>query len=569
MRTLVATHIYSVRCQVTLLRPRDTQRHIGPKGIRFRSKNEFIPHAFWLMNPTTNCACRYCSKRPQQDVGIAPGSSKWNSTPPSSPGPHRMKLRSGARLHELRKPYASMRRSPIPQSNRSASPKGTAHNTDLSRSNDAGAVASGTETPLKRWFHEGELVWCALENPIRGPTREADIVYWPGLVQEAIVKPDAIPRRADGAGEPSGNDLSLTSGNSGLTQTFVHQTMYAIKFLAIHRTSLYPQHQVLPYQAYVLTEDSELSHALNSCPIEGINVSCGFVRNFDPEVSTSELDDRNRFENSVGPYILALQATADISKLWSPTTSARAISTDVDIYPETPSRGMDLREGIAKQVLAQIPRPLTTYKICMRYEGIWWGAERIWTDDLVRLTLLRSQLAPRRSPEIYPAAGPSQSAIEFIEKTADLHGLDAKGIGMGAASRGVFMKMDGVFLVSLPTSDGHGVNMEFRAAGMLYELADVDWVDSLDSGGQSFGSQLNTKFALTCTRRSLCTGNGIGSRTQAFDAAAHSTHRLQVPSHPSARQDSCDAAHTDQRAILLWNSVTSPAPTMRRAFDRE
>jgi hypothetical protein len=453
-----------------------------------------------------------------------------------SPGPGRMKSRSGAykmsertpresRMHELYKPYAAMQRVPIPTSDRSISSKGTTYNMVIDRNNDLRAVISRTEMRLKRWFRKGELLWCALENPIRGETREADIIFWPGLVQETIMKPEAIPRPASDTGGPSGDNSSKpsaepapTSGDSESPWTVRQSTMYKIKFLAVRHASVYADHQVLPYQAYIM--DEGLRRAMETFPLENLDINPDVIRNFDPrtppETPSTDAYHRERFENAVGPYVLAIQAAAYISNYWFPTnewefrykvstpkppsqpattTMTGSISTDnaaMDVSMDTQPHGADTQEDIAKRVLGQTPGSLTTSQshTQLRYQGIWWGAERIWTSELVRLKIARRQLAPRGGPDIYPAAGPSQSAIEYSERLAGVYGMDSEGVDYGAEARGLFMKMDGLFVVSLPGEDGQAPKKECRVSGMLYELADVDWVDPLDSVGQSFRPEL-------------------------------------------------------------------------------
>ncbi|OBZ74043.1 hypothetical protein A0H81_05870 [Grifola frondosa] len=118
----------------------------------------------------------------------------------------------------------------------------------------------------------------------------------------------------------------------------------------------------------------------------------------------------------------------------------------------------------------------------MRYQGLWWGAERIWTDELVRLKLARCQFAPKGTDIIYPPAGPSASTLASIAGGPD--GAIADPDSLGAAQKGLFLRLEGLFVVDATRADG-SVAKECRASGMLYELVDDDWEG--DESGQNEG----------------------------------------------------------------------------------
>jgi hypothetical protein len=109
-----------------------------------------------------------------------------------------------------------------------------------------------------------------------------------------------------------------------------------------------------------------------------------------------------------------------------------------------------------------------------RYQGMWWGAERIWTDDLIRLKVGRSQIAPEGAECIFPPSGPSRQTIEYNSR---LGFPNPDGKEYDARGRGVFMKLEALFIAHVPREDGQGTKEQVRASGMLYELADVDWQD--------------------------------------------------------------------------------------------
>ena len=110
-----------------------------------------------------------------------------------------------------------------------------------------------------------------------------------------------------------------------------------------------------------------------------------------------------------------------------------------------------------------------------RYQGLWWGAERIWTDELVRLKLARCQFAPNGTEVIAPPAGPSARTLERMKEYEGAASVDP--VRLGSSERGLFLRLEGLFIVDVPTQDGSNVAKECRAGGMVYELVDEDWED--------------------------------------------------------------------------------------------
>jgi len=58
---------------------------------------------------------------------------------------------------------------------------------------------------------------------------------------------------------------------------------------------------------------------------------------------------------------------------------------------------------------------------------------------------------------------------------------------LGASEKGLFMRLEGLFLVNLPQADGQGTFKECRASGSVYELVDSDWEESSTSTGSANG----------------------------------------------------------------------------------
>ena len=465
---------------------------------RFRSVPEFVPHALWLMTDPTldrrNCECKYCAKVPQRVISENLG-YKNRSTPGSSPAPGSRMHRLG-RNRERRSPrsapgeYATVRRTPKPKPE-----KGPTQVMVQERYTDVQAMYADTDAEMRRWFRVGELVWCALDPPIRGTDAAANITFWPGLVDECSFKAETLPRpkspsihsadgdfdmedgtestpvvahvgRGAGTSNGTGSNVSVvypiaphpghpkSATEKPLPWTVRQKNVYKVKLLAVNHDYIAFETQVLPYHGYKPSND--LLQALQDVPIEQITRQPEEIAAFNPcppeeETSSAEPGVNDQlFAKATAPYTLALEIAAGVEVCWAPT--------DEWAFKMLVPSGSSSAPSVVNQT---------------RYQGLWLGAERIWTDDLVRLKAARVQIAPKGNPHIFPASGPSESTIETFtpEQLTDAEFLKEQG----AARRGVFMQLVALFIVDVPDESGAGVRAECRGSGMLYELADEDW----------------------------------------------------------------------------------------------
>ena len=469
-----------------------------------------------------NCECKYCAKVPQRVISENLG-FRSRSTPTSTPSPGTRTHRVG-RDRERRLPraapseYATVRRAPKPKLERVPSQVMLQE-----RYSDLQAMYADTSLELRRWFRIGELVWCALDPPIHGV--EATITFWPGLVDDCSVKSETAPRptspsihSADGdfemedgtesaqavtqIGEKSGSSHDAGSngvvpypitphpGNTKPRETpmpwIVRQkSVYKVKLLGINHDYVAIETQVLPYQGY--TPSHELLQALQNVPIDRITSKPEEIAAFNPcppdeETVESGLDSTGkRFADATAPYTLAVEIAAGIAVCWTPTDEW---DFKMVMPPPSPSRTLDpgvasasapVSESEAHSLRSRAPQ-IPSVVTQTRYQGLWLGAERIWTDDLVRLKAARGQIAPQGSPQILPPSGPSKSTIAQLglDQQTDEEVLKSQG----ARDRGVFMQLEALFVVDVPDATGAGVHAECRASGMLYELADEDWEEA-------------------------------------------------------------------------------------------
>ncbi|KAG6821422.1 hypothetical protein H0H93_010146 [Arthromyces matolae] len=535
----------------------DNPRHdlylFGSKhNKRYRSINEFIPHAIWLYQNTaldmSQCLCKYCQKVPQREVTAlhAPGIMRAPNNSPSTPArsrPGRTKtMREVAPKHAHDKVYASVQKAPIPVI--SKSPNVHSRATMLvERNSDLRAVSSKTSMKLRRWFRTGELLWCALNRPIQGPNNTA-IHFWPGLVDEVKLKTRPVPRETlISTRAPSENGKAPTDISDALPWSISQSTEYRMQLLAVNHSYLVSDDRVLPYQAHVPTDD--LIAALKAFPTERLNFDRESMSKFNP---CPQFDAAN-FEDAVAPYAMAVQIGSTLSSYWCLTdewafeyqldpnlssasapprpkstpslaTSLSAAieaagqhnahastsvsnlpstsSTPVQVHPNgsfypdvsAPTHNVSLLETqrLSARVLGKMASPSNGNSpplTQMRFQGLWWGAERIWTDEFVRLKVPRRCIAPLGAEHVLPPSGPGKSS----KATWEASGKDLSELGAG--SRGVFMRLDGLFVVDAVQADGFTTKKECRASGMLYELAEEDWEDDSDSKSNSSGSKEN------------------------------------------------------------------------------
>ncbi|KAJ3914306.1 hypothetical protein F5877DRAFT_82914 [Lentinula edodes] len=273
--------------------------------------------------------------------------------------------------------------------------------------------------------------------------------------------------------------------------------------------------QLLRYQTYL--PSTELIYALQDVPLSKIRLDAEYTTNFTPVISESPEEAASpspSFEDSTGPYALAIQIGSQIAGFWGLTDDWDFnFSFKSDPPPTAPSgpsissfAGYSLQDAIvaASNSNAYTAGPQTSYGSSdifgnryrtleelnrtkattlgvpkavghtftqKNFHGLWWGAKRIWTGDLLRLKI---------------------AAMQLQETNGD--NLDAKEFG--ARSRGVFMRLDALFTVEVDLGRRRKRN-ECRVSGTLYELADIEWVDpSEDAATKSSLTPLGTDSAI-------------------------------------------------------------------------
>jgi len=575
---------------------------LGYRSGRFRSINEFIPHAIWLFSDATmnyaNCECKYCTKQPQKGITASMGDIIGS---PSSASPLPRVLREKPRERKAGRPYASVQK--ILQPALKPSPHIQNTPTLAERNSDLRAVFSRNSMKLKRWYRDGEIVWCQLSTPIQSLDDSIQIEFWPGLVQEYKLKAVPVPRdvssvdlnRSNLAPGPSFTDSGahkehgiVDDQDERLPFTVEQSTIYTVELFAVNKSIRVCDGQVIPYQAY--TPPEEVIGAMQVIDPEHLNFDRDSVSSFNPFPNTQPPP----FEDVAGPYAVALQIASNVSQFFSVTdeweftysvpasstapspsqnqpdnsliaalnAAGRMNTTVTSTYSNSshlyrnisgtqPGMSQSTLNRVADNLLGKGPGPTQLARSQIRFQGLWWGPERIWVDDFVRLKVPRRYLAPYGSEDISPPAGPGKQAIEAYKST----GRDVSEIGAGC--RGVFMRIEALFVVEVMSEDNK--KKECRASGPLFELVDDDWNESDDINVKQH--KLHAKSISLTSRPIKPLPARALSSTQSTSA---STSRLSYLSQPVTAASMSPVS--SKKTMIPFSNYLPPEPPLGYHF---
>ncbi|KAF8809462.1 hypothetical protein BYT27DRAFT_7162823 [Phlegmacium glaucopus] len=596
--------------------PRHDLYLYGPVKKRFRSVNEFIPHAIWLMKDPAihNCACKYCSKNKSQREITASMSSILRSSPmTASPTPNRTKgvrdKRTRDPVMRLKEPrlrekvYAAVQKTVKPLK---ASANVLKHAMLVERNNDLRAIHSKTSMALRRWFREGEVVWCALPHAIVAPVPEKiEIQFWPAVIEEVLLKTKAVPRanslelsttaslahgppmasssavQLDNMDEEDGRGIVLESNDDPLHYTINQWTKYKVRFLAVSHSCSIDDVDVLPYQAHMPPD--ELIAFMTQIPPNELHFEKEIFTLFNPCPG----DHAPSFSDAASPYAMALQIASTLSSFWCLTDEfemkytlqarpptlqpSRPLPAPVPVHSSlqsaieaagrhnaqlsnnsmmsnstfyqnvsstTPHMSQAELQKTSTQILG-IPSQSENLSQT-RFQGLWWGTERIWVDDFIRLKVPRRSIAPEGAANILPPAGAGKRRLEqcLSDKRDPAE--------FTAGTRGVFMRLDGLYAVEVPRDDSSsGTTKAVRACGMLYEIVEEDWEDLKDSKSPE---ALSDNLA------------DQSQQTVGPSQAGPSSSTAPAPSNATQRPQLDGAAPSTEVQPVLTTTLSSPNP---------
>ncbi|KAL1733922.1 hypothetical protein EV714DRAFT_203362 [Schizophyllum commune] len=440
--------------------PRRDHYLIGHR-MRFRSTKEFIEHAAWLISGAVNpCKCKNCSGRPQTEVSrdLAANGIKTRASPSkaSSAGPitKRSPSKTPAKPSTSRvrtsmpppPPPMPLQPSPVelppsppPAPTLPAQPTAAeppppqiallcedpaSSSSDLihtQRAIELNEALVPDPTRMCRWYRSGEVVWAQLDPPLSG--EGPPIIFWPCVVTSTAAE---IP-------------YSDTLG-------------YQVRCIVVdHARDIFPGHRLLPYLAF--SPSALVDWALEQTPAE-LDFPHSELENFQPFAPCEN------YKLAVSACVHAIQVGAQLADFWAPDMVT--IPTPPPLH--TPSPPLGLPNPSPSPAPTQPPVNSAHLLSAMtRCQGIWWGPERIWAGDLVRLRLPRSGLAPQGVDHVLPPSPLGKAGLDYLAKL----GLtpDTAPGPLGVLTRATFLR---IARIGPPTAT------ECCAAGVLYELADED-----------------------------------------------------------------------------------------------
>lgn len=358
-----------------------TDTHLfGRQGCCFRSTKEVLGHFIWLlldpdMNPA-NCRCIYCPKSQSVSTGgnrsPAIAGVKRKDEPTSAS--------SSANADRRRKKSHNADVAEVP-----AHTSITVRGVEIDRLEPGLAIVSvpqrdlETMRPLNRGenerFRVGEVAWCMLSEPVVDPTCPGrQIEIWPVVILDSAVQVTTMPGY-----DTDNNNKQRTRARSPLAQSgvgSVNQSMaYQVTFFGTTEKAKVPEASLMPYLIGFIPEDlvnSDLGTRQDHLWLFQDDEYPHLNLSRQPNVAAPE------FTKAIVAWGFAVEAVAILRNLYN-VTDAYSVS-------ETP-------QGKARDLGASAAERDNQLASGMRYyQGIYFGLERLWVGDVVRLRLSRSDI---------------------------------------------------------------------------------------------------------------------------------------------------------------------------------
>ena len=416
-------------------------------------------------------------KRISQPPSVSTGPAE--TSPPPPPSPQEEIVQSIIPTKDI--PWFAIRKEPKPVKP-STGPKVAVNPHRI-------ADLEGLNSPHRKRLHRiGEVIWCFLDVPIAKPgEKDSAISAWPGIVKSiqktthvTIVMGESSVEHRKGEDQPYAYEVSLFNIDAPVTVS---------------------DEKVLPYQA--VSSPQPLLDALSS-----------LMHTIDRKGNTLDVSaegglealSKLTFEEAALPYALAVQTPITLARYWTCTdnwvfrytiVADKAVATPV-VAPKRKYRTPGLHIGPMPELLASasagpVALPAESHaqvRSQKRYQGLWWGGERIWVDDLVRLKVSRRELSPNGSERVLPIVPPSQATVDYTIQ---------KGLGPEHAptsgDRGLFLRITSIF----------AVEKKVRISGMLFDLVEDGFV-GVGVGGREGRQEDTSAFDMTSLNPALLQG---------------------------------------------------------------
>lgn len=484
-------------------------------------------------------------------------------------------------------------------------PKGPKQYALPERENDLRAFLGPKVRGERRWARGGELVWVKLDNPINlggDAGTDATIQFWPGLIDEIHFRAKIVPQSDDVDTQPSTHDARSTFDDE--PWDVIHTAVYKINLIVSTTTVLVGVEAIVPYQAHapagplvkavqtVLFNVDERGEEDNGVdepkPHNNLKKRFEAFNPFSDKPFAGSTIQEMIWHNdtAAGSYALAIQTASRLTSFWTPTDSW-------DFKMELPNNASEtfISEGLSQADQQNIARRLLgSYHaaeagaVQRRFQGLWWGPERIWCGDLVRLKISRQQFVPGGNEAIKAVSAGGKSGRKAVEEGLMRHlssvANDVSGapnprysshergdVDMddgdipGAPTRSLFMLVDSLFVVSMPRDGTTEITNECRMSGMLYELADEDWApdEDVQAGPSSHNTAPQSSSTLFAPNADLLLElPGVSGSGSAHDSPAPQNQPANVETTlPSVVKDAL-AAGSEQLVNFSKSDLAFP-----------
>lgn len=403
-------------------------------GHRFRSARELVPHAVWLlldpsMNPA-NCACRYCKG----------GSGRW-SLDGATPTKAAQKSKS---LDVKAAPRASGSGSRTGAAVRKKAPKNMAdansvkvQRIPLTRKrtiSDKAQTAANREQDIMReikkgqseGFRLGEVAWCTLPRPVVDPSHPDRVIRrWPAIIESRGV---SVQVKDEAKARPNQEDKNATASPASQAISDPRRRAKAepATFSLVDRVK-----QVATYKVRLLgTEDKGTVREDAMSPFlsdflspDLLEAQFGPLRDHPwlradhlplPTLNLLERADYmplGPFNQALAAFAFSMQACAYMRVAYTPTDLYTIVeqtsdgTTTSSAAPASLHRNWNNTEhtcgarGLgADEVEESMGSMLRSGRIgeepidAPHFQGLWFGTERIWVGEVVRVTIAKTKI---------------------------------------------------------------------------------------------------------------------------------------------------------------------------------
>ncbi|WVF70849.1 hypothetical protein IAT40_005643 [Kwoniella sp. CBS 6097] len=345
---------------------------------KFRSVPEFLEHAGWLFDTSkplddhATCGCKY-SKGSGARRASMPGTGAGLSKRPAGSSPAK---------------EGSAKKQRVVQEEEDDGPAGV-------------VPERAEELRSQRRFRRGEIVWFRIGD-IDPPASFAEkklppITHWPGLISSVPLKTKVL-NQDDTAGASASSAWSAFGGTAPAPlqqQTIIHYYEYHIRPLGMfspHDEVVKDGKELLPWavgnellggeggwdavgnQAEgVLINGVKAEAEKNKSKPKGeleADIGKSWKTNWAKRIKFLEMP--RQWEHAVFRLSVALKTASIITGSWAQTDKIDVLPEDTDISAEDMKAIQEQRKTL--------------------YQGLWWGGERIWLEDMVRLKKNRGDL---------------------------------------------------------------------------------------------------------------------------------------------------------------------------------